>query len=112
VNGIHRIAFAVAGLATITGVGGVFAAQGYLEAQAQAQAAESARASALAAAEIAAWTPPPLTPEIVYVEPVPTPQIINVVQTAEPSAAPPIVRVTVPAAGDEHEDEHEHEDDD
>jgi type II secretory pathway pseudopilin PulG len=120
VNGIHRIAFAIAGLATLTAVGGVFAAQGYIEAQQRARAAESAQAAEMAAAEAAesaAQTLPPLSTEIIYINPEPTPQVINVVQTAKP-APPTIVQVVVPAAGgedeheDEDEDEHEHEDDD
>jgi hypothetical protein len=104
-NGIQRIALTIAGLATLTAVGGVFAAQGYVEAQQQAQAAESAQASAMAAAEAAARTLPPLSTEIIYVKPEPTPQVINVTQTARPSAAPPVVQVAAPAAGGEGEHE-------
>jgi type II secretory pathway pseudopilin PulG len=110
-NGIHRVALTVAGMATLATVGGAFAAQGYVEAQQAAQAAESERAAQQAAADLAARTLPPLSDQIIYVNPQPTPQVINVVQTAEPSATPPVIHVvvTAPAGEDEHEGE---EDDD
>ena len=111
-NGIHRIALAIAGLATVTAVGGVFAAQGYVEAQQQAQAAESARSRRQAAAEAAARTLPPLSTQVVYVNPGPTPQVDQRRPDgrSRPGRRPSSTSWSRPPGG-EDEDEHEEDDD-
>lgn len=100
---IHRIAVTIAGLLTAAAIGGVFVVQGYVSAQ-EATPAPTTEATAEPTAS------PTLDPEVIYINPVPTPQIINVTKTARPVKKAPVIHVVVPTAT-EHEDEYEGEDD-
>ena len=80
-NSIHRIGVTIAGLATVATVAGAFVVQGYVAGEQAAQAVAQATA--------------PLTPRLVYVNPVPTPQPI-------PTAQPPqVIHVVVGGFGDD-----------
>jgi len=89
VGTIHRAGLKIAGLTTAVTVAGVFAAQGYM----------AARQSIPTAAPI---TPAPtLGPEIVYVNPAPTPAVIQVTQTAPPATGGAVIHVIVSSKGDD-----------
>ena len=75
-DSIHRVGLAVATLAVVVTVGGSFAVDGYLSAQAATSS---------------------LPPEIVYVRAAPSPQTIQLTQTAPPGPAQ-VVHVIVPGA--------------
>jgi hypothetical protein len=95
VSSIHRTGLTIAGLATAVVVGGVFVAQGYVAAQDAA-----ARATSQASAAATASATPTLGPETVYVNPVPSPAIIHVTQTAPPVRGnPPVIHIVVPTRG-------------
>jgi hypothetical protein len=91
VNKIHRAALTIAGLATTVAVGGAFVAQGYVAAMQAVPTAQTTTAT------------PTNGPEIVYVNPAPTPAVVQVTQTAPPAGPPPVVHVIVPSAGGEAE---------
>jgi hypothetical protein len=101
-NSIHRVGLTIAGLTTTVLVAGVFVAQGYVSAQPEAQATAQATATP---------TPDPtatLEPQTIYIDPVPTPSVISVVQTPPPTKQkPPVVRVVVPPAGGDDEEEND-----
>lgn len=88
-NSIHRLGVGIATLATLATVAGAFVVQGYTTAQ-QASA-QTATATMAASAT--------LGPEIVYVNPVPSQQVVNVTQTQPPAPQPPVVHVIVPTVG-------------
>jgi hypothetical protein len=90
-NSIHRMGVTVATVATFATVAGALVAQGYVAAR---QATVQAPATIAAPAAT-----PTLGPEIVYVNPVPAPQVIHVTQTQPPAAPPPVVHVVVPTVG-------------
>jgi hypothetical protein len=93
VNKIHRAGLTIAGLSTAVLVAGAFVAQGYVAAMQSVPTAVTATAT------------PTLGPEIVYVNPAPTPAVIAVTQTAPPAGAPPVIHVIVPSTGGEVENE-------
>jgi hypothetical protein len=76
-DSIHRVGLAVATLAVVVTVGGSFAVDGYLSAQAAATSS--------------------LPPEIVYVRAASSPQTIQLTQTA-PAGPAQVVHVIVPGA--------------
>ena len=78
-DSIHRVGLAVATLAVVVTVGGSFAVDGYLSAQAATSS---------------------LPAEIVYVRAAPSPQTIQLTQTAPPGPAQ-VVHVIVPGADGE-----------
>jgi hypothetical protein len=88
VNTIHRAGLTIAGLSTAVLVAGAFVAQGYVAAMQAVPTAVTAAAT------------PTLGPEIVYVNPAPTPAVIQVSQTAPPAGQPPVIHVIVAAAGE------------
>ena len=59
---------------------------------------DTTQASSQSAA-ITATSSPTLGPEIVYVNPVPSPQVVNVTQTQPPAGPPPVIHVVVPSVG-------------
>ena len=79
-DSIHRVGLAVATLAVVVTIGGYFAVDGYISAQAAATTS--------------------LPPEIVYVRAAPSPQTIQLTQTAPPGPAQ-VVHVIVPGADSE-----------
>jgi hypothetical protein len=95
-HSVHRVGLVVAVLAAVVTIGGYFAVDGYLNAHAPSAVTLSA--------DVAGWpaTAPggALAPEVVYVRPAPSPQVIHVTQTATP-APRQVVRVVVPNAGGE-----------
>lgn len=89
---INRVGLAIAVLAVVVTVGGVYVADGYLSAQGAASVVradpsinDSSSPSATAS----------LPPELVYVRPAPSPKIIHVTRAAPPRRAPRIVHVRV-----------------
>lgn len=93
-NSIHRIGVTIAGLATVGTVAAAFVVQGYVTAdqtahQPVAQASSTATPGATAT----------LGPEIVYVNPIPSPAVVHITQTQPPVAAPPVIHVVVPTVG-------------
>lgn len=78
-DSIHRVGLAVATLALVVTVGGYFAVDGYLSAQAAASS---------------------LPPQVVYVRAAPSPQLIQLTQAA-PSAPAQVVHVIVPGGDGE-----------
>lgn len=97
---IHRAALAVSGVAVVTVVGGFLIADGYLAARGQAAGglATSTVQGPLASMAAAASA----SPQVVYVRPAPSPQVIHVTQPA-PAAPPRVVHVTVPGTGGEND---------
>lgn len=87
-NSIHRLGAAIATLAAVVTVAGALFVQGYSTAQQAAAAATHAASSPTST----------LGPEIVYVNPLPTGQVINVTQT-QPPGPPPVIHVVVPSVG-------------
>ena len=92
--GLPRLGAGLAGLATVATVAGALFIQGYTTAQ-QAARATSQGATVNSAPNAASS----LGPEIVYVNPVPSPQVVNVTQTQPPAAPPPVIHVVVPSVG-------------
>ena len=97
---IHRVGLAVAAIAVVVTVGGVFVADGYFSAGRTASAATPGGSDRVSPSLAATGT---LPPEVVYVRPAPSPEIIHVTKTAPP-APPQIVHVTVPGTGGEGND--------
>jgi hypothetical protein len=96
----HRVGLAVAVIAVVVTVGGVFVADGYFS------ASQTTSATAPVATASASLTPAAtgtLQPEVVYVRPAPSPQVIRVTRTAPPPP-PQVVHVTVPGTGGEGND--------
>lgn len=91
-NSVHRIGAGIAALVSVATVAGALFIQGYTTAQ------QSVQASTQSAA-VTATPSPTLGPEIVYVNPVPSPQVVNVTQTQPPAGPPPVVHVVVPSVG-------------
>jgi hypothetical protein len=79
-DSIHRVGLAVATLAVVVTVGGFFAVDGYLSAQASATSS--------------------LPPEVVYVRAASSPQVVQLTQTA-PAGPTRVVHVIVPGADGE-----------
>jgi hypothetical protein len=97
-NSIHRIGVTIAGLATVATVGGAFVAQGYMTAQkAAADATAQTSAQTSATSDPTADPTATLDPEIIYVNPVPSPAVIHVTKPARPvHTKAPVVPVVVP----------------
>ena len=93
-NSIHRLGATIAALAAVATVAGGFFIQGYATAQQVAAEATNAGPTNAVAGPTAS-----LGPEIVYVNPVPPPQVVNVTQTQPPGSPPPVIHVVVPSVG-------------
>ncbi len=93
-NSVHRLGATIAALAAAVTVAGALFVQAYTAGQ---QSAAQAAAPA-AAVNAASGTIAPLGPHIVYVNPAPSPQVVNVTQ-AQPAARPPVIHVVVPGVG-------------
>jgi hypothetical protein len=95
-NSIHRIGLAIAGLVAILTIAGVFIVDGYNAARTSSALADASRQAATYAptptATASSTATPTLEPEIVYVNPAPTPAVIRVVRQA-----PAVVQVARPA---------------
>jgi hypothetical protein len=104
-SSVHRVGLTIAGLATTVLVAGVFVIQGYVSAQ-QAAATASANTATPTAAPTAT---PTVEPKTIYIDPVPTPSVISITQTAPPAAnqKPPVVHVVVPATGGDDAEGHD-----
>jgi hypothetical protein len=90
-NSVHRIGAGIATLVSVATVAGALFIQGYSTAQ------QSVQANSLSAA-VTASPSPTLGPEIIYVNPVPSAQVVNVTQTQPPAGPPPVIHVVVPSA--------------
>ena len=97
---IHRVGLAVAAIAVVVTVGAVFVADGYFSAGRTASAASPGGSDTVSPPPAATGT---LPPELVYVRPAPSPEVIHVTKTAPP-APPQVVHVTVPGTGGEGND--------
>ena len=97
---VHRAGLVAGALAAVVLIGSYYLADGYLSAHRAAPVASSIPAVATSSAPQPADS---TAPEIVYVRPAPSPQVIHVTQTAPPSA-PKVVRITVASAGGERGD--------
>lgn len=97
---IHRLGLAVAVLVVVATVGGFFVADGYFSASGTTSPAPLITDGSVAPSAAATGTP---QPELVYVRPAPSPQVIHVTKTAPP-APPQVVHVTVPGSGGEGTD--------
>jgi len=93
-NSIHRLGASVAAVAAVATVAGALFVQAYTSGQ-QAAARTTAQTTV---ANAASGTTPPLGPQIVYVNPAPSPQVVTVTQ-AQPAAQPPVIHVVVPGVG-------------
>jgi hypothetical protein len=80
---------AIATLAAVVTVAGAFFIQGY----------SAAKQAAAVPAGVAASPAATLAPEIVYVNPAPPQQVVNVAPSAPPAAPPPVIHVIVPSVG-------------
>lgn len=99
-NSIHRVGVAFASLATLTVLAGVFAVQGYMTAQAAAaaQTALTAEAPASPTAEPTVNPTETLAPKVIYVNPIPTPEVIQATQPPRPRPAKAKPAPVVPVA--------------
>jgi hypothetical protein len=97
---IHRVGLAVAAIALVVTVGGVFVADGYFSASRTASAATPGSSNSVSPSVTATGT---LPPEVVYVRPAPSPEVIHVTKTAPPPP-PQVVHITVPGTGGEGND--------
>jgi hypothetical protein len=97
---IHRVGLAVAAIVVVVTVGGVFVADGYFSASRTASAATPGPSDGGSPSPATAGA---LPPEVVYVRPAPSPEVIHVTRTAPPPP-PQIVHVTVPGSGGEGND--------
>jgi hypothetical protein len=104
-SSVHRVGLTIAGLATTVLIAAVFVVQGYVSAQ-QAAATASANAATPTPAPTAT---PTLEPRTIYIDPVPTPSVISITQTAPPAARqkPPVVHVVVPSTGGDDDGGHD-----
>ncbi len=81
---VRRLGVTVASVATVAAVAAVLVAQGYTSAQQAAAQSGAAGAN---------------SPQVVYVRPAPSAQVIHVTQTMQPSGPPPVIHVIVPSTG-------------
>jgi hypothetical protein len=98
---IHRVGLAVAAIAVVVTVGGVFVADGYFSAGRTASAATPGGSDRVSPSLAATGT---LPPEVVYVRPAPSPEVIHITRPAPPPP-PQVVHVTVPGTGGEGNDD-------
>ncbi|MGA2514146.1 MAG: hypothetical protein ABSG37_11075 [Candidatus Limnocylindrales bacterium] len=111
-SSIHRTGLTIAAATAALTMAGAVAVQGYSSSQIATAPNAGAQGARVAAADASAA--PSLEPEIVYVNPAPTPAIITVTQTAPPvsgragAAGPQTIHVVVPghAGGDDHNGGH------
>ncbi|MGD0018419.1 MAG: hypothetical protein ABSD62_04115 [Candidatus Limnocylindrales bacterium] len=80
-NSIHRIGVTIASFATVATVAGAFVIQGYVAGQQAEQAIAQVKA--------------PMTPQLIYVNPVPTPQ------PPPPAQQPQVIHIVVAGYGDD-----------
>jgi len=97
---INRVGLAVATLAVIVTVGGVYLADGYLSAQGAASAIRATTTINDSPSPSASET---LPPELVYVRPAPSPKVIHVTKAASPPK-PRVIHITVPTVTGESGD--------
>jgi hypothetical protein len=97
---IHRVGLAVAAIAVVVTVGGALVADGYFSAGRTASAATPGSSNSVSPSATATAT---LLPEVVYVRPAPSPEVIHVTNTAPPPP-PQVVHITVPGTGGEGND--------
>ena len=95
-NSIHRVGVTIAGFATVATVAGAFGVRSYVAAK---DSAAQATAQTLAVAEPTVGPTASLVPQTIYVNPLPTPPVTRVVQTAPPARRPRI-HVGVPGSRD------------
>jgi hypothetical protein len=97
-NSIHRLGVTIAGFATVLMVAGVFVVEGYMDAK-ETVATSTAQASQMADPTTDATVS--LTPKTIYVNPLPTPQVIQAAQPPAPAQQPqpPVIHVVVPGFG-------------
>jgi len=98
-NSIHRVGVAVAGMVALLTLAGAVIVQGLMTGDvAQANTPEQATS------DPTATDPASLAPVTVYINPVPTPEVITVIHTPKPThrraAATPKI-VVVPGGGDD-----------
>ncbi len=92
-NSIHRIGVTIAALATAATIAAAFVIQGYVGAQ------QAVHATTQPPAGVTQVPPASLAPQVVYVNPVPTPQVLHVTQTQPPAQQAPVIHVVVPSVG-------------
>jgi hypothetical protein len=99
-NSVSRAGLTIAGLVTAAVVGGVFFVQGFTAAR--ESAATASDTPVVTVAPTLAPTDSP-SPNVVYINPVPSPSVINIIQTPPPAppaaAKPPVIHVVVPTVG-------------
>ena len=97
-NSISRLGVTIAGFATVLTVAGAFVVQGYMDAK------DPALTPPVLASPVVDATPDPtisLAPKTVYVNPLPTPQVIQPTRPPAPpqAAQPPVIHIVVPGFG-------------
>jgi hypothetical protein len=102
-NSIHRTGLAIAGAVALLVMAGAVLVQSYMGGGVAQAAADAATP---APADTAAETSNPTAgdPETVYINPVPTPAVITVINTPPPThrprrTAPPVIHIVVPGPG-------------
>jgi hypothetical protein len=94
---IHRLGLVAAALFVVVTIGGFFVVDGYLSANRITSAGSPVATASVSPSAAATGT---LPPELVYVRPAPSPEVIHVTRTASPEP-PQTVHVTVPGSGGE-----------
>ncbi len=124
---IHRVGLTIAGVVALLLMAGAFVVQGFTSAQAEAAQATDQQATASETPSVTPTAETTLEPQIIYVEPLPTPAPVkrtNVApavvvsqpqpaqatppappQPTEPQATPPVIHIVVtapPGHGDDN----------
>ena len=98
-NSTHRVGVTIATVVTVATVAAAFGIRSYVATE---DAAAQAREQVLATVPPTVGPTASLVPQTIYVNPLPTPQVIHVTQTAPP-ARRVRVHVFVPGSDDGHE---------
>jgi hypothetical protein len=101
---VHRVALGTATAVAIASFAAFVVVGGQLTAQHAASAAAAAVSTTTTVAARGTSPAAVPAPQTVYVRPAPSPQVIQVSQTAPP-VPPTVVTVTVPSAGGENDDD-------
>ena len=102
-NSIHRVGATIAGAVAILTVAGALLVEGYVSTRTAAAQATASQVAATDAPTDAAAPTPTLDPQIIYIQPVPTPAVVTITQAAppvvvsKPKAPPPVIHVVVTA---------------
>ena len=109
-NSIHRVGLTIAAAIAVLTMAGALLVESYVSTQTAAVQTTASQVAATDTPTDAATATPSLEPQTIYIQPVPTPAIVTITQTArpvvvsKPKAPPPVIHVVVsapPGTGDD-----------